>query len=1031
MNQIPKIISENEFELAAMDLLEELGYSLEFGPEISEGGPREERKFSEVILKDRLRGFLQRINPNIPLAAIDDAIKKVVRTESQNLIVNNHDFHTFVANGVDVEFKHNDGSIKYDKVWLFDFNNIENNEFLAVNQLTVIEERVNRRPDIAIFINGLPLVLFELKNPADEDATIWSAFNQFETYKSQIPSLFRFNEILIISDGLEARAGTLSSNKERFTPWKTINGKIVSKTMPQFEVLIKGMLQKEVLLDLIRHFIVFEPEKVKGEGSIKLIKKLAAYHQYNVVNKAVESTIEATRSSKKAGIVWHSQGSGKSLSMVFYVGKLVLQSDLENPTIIMLTDRNDLDDQLFGTFGNCHELLRQHPKQAQRRDEIEDLLAVASGGIIFTTIQKFLPEEKGDRYPKLSDRKNIIVIADEAHRSQYDFIDGFAKNIRDALPNASFIGFTGTPIEKADRSTPAVFGHYIDIYDVERSVEDGTTVKIYYENRLAKLELKLEEVPNIDPDFEEVTEGEEVEQKEKLKSKWARLEKVVGSSNRIKRIAKDIIQHWEKRVGILDGKAMIVCMSRRICVKLHNELVKLKPEWYNKDDDKGYLKVIMTGSASDPVDWQEHIRTKERRRTIGDRMKDPSDSLKIVIVRDMWLTGFDVPSLHTMYVDKPMRGHTLIQAITRVNRVYKDKPGGLIVDYINIAFELKSALSEYTEADKKQTGIPQEEAVAIMLEKYEIVCGLFFGYNYQQFFSVKINEQLRIIAEAMEHIFSQENGKERLLQAVTELSKAFALAVPHEEALKISGEVGFFQAVRAAIAKNTQTQRTDEGKDYDTAIQQILSRALISDRVIDIFAAAGLQKPDISILSEEFLMEVRKIPHKNLAFEMLRKLLNDEIKIKRKKNLIQARSFAEMLEQAVRAYNNKSIETAEIIEDLIKLAKKMREEQQRGKSLGLDENEIAFYDALVDHEGVKEVMEDQILMIIARELVDKIRNSITIDWTIRENVQAQMRLRVKKILRKYGYPPDKQQAATDTVLEQAKLLCKDWAEVSI
>ncbi|MHA1856210.1 MAG: type I restriction endonuclease subunit R [Promethearchaeota archaeon] len=1026
---MPNIISENEFELAAMELLAELGYSLESGPDISEGGIREERKFTEVVLKERLREALLRINSEIPIVAIDDAMKKILRTESQNLTVNNYDFHKLVTDGVDVEYKRKDGELKYDKVWLFDFTNIENNEFLAVNQLTVIEERIKRRPDIVIFINGLPIVLFELKNPADEEATIWSAYNQIQTYMQQIPSLFRYNEILIISDGLEARAGTLSSQKERFSPWKSINGKIAPKKIPQIEVMIKGMLQKKVLLDLIRHFIVFETEKVKGEGSIKLVKKLAAYHQYNVVNKAVQSTIESVGADRKAGVVWHTQGSGKSLSMVFYVGKLILQPKLNNPTIIMLTDRNDLDDQLFDTFSNCYEILRQHPKQAQSREEIKELLAVASGGIIFTTIQKFLPEKKGDRYPMLSDRRNVIVVADEAHRSQYDFIDGFARNIRDALPYGTFIGFTGTPIEKADKSTPAVFGDYIDIYDIERSIEDGTTVKIYYENRLAKLGLKPEEIPKIDENFEEVTEGEEVDQKEKLKSRWARMERLVGNPKRIKRVASDIIQHWEKRVSVLEGKAMIVCMSRRICIELHNELIKQRPEWYHKDDDKGYLKVVMSGSAADPVEWQEHIRTKERRRNIGNRMKDPSDPLKIVIVRDIWLTGFDAPCLHTMYIDKPMRGHNLIQAIARVNRVFKDKPGGLIVDYINIAFELKSALAEYTEADKKQTGVPQEEAVAIMLEKYEIVCGLLYGFDYKRFFDTKkTTKQLQIIAEAMEHIFSLDNGKDRLLQAVTELSKAFALAVPHEAALEISDDVGFFQVLRSAIVKNTKTQKVDEGRDYDTAIQQILSKAIVSDRVIDIFAAAGLPKPDISILSEEFLLEVRKIPHKNLAFEMLRKLLNDEIKIKRKKNLVKARSFAKMLEQAVKAYNNKSIETAEIIEHLIELAKKMKEEQKRGQNLGLDENEVAFYDALVDHEGVKEVMSDEILMIIARELVENIRKSITIDWTIRENVQAQIRLRVKKILRKYGYPPDKQKVATETVLEQAKLLCKDWAE---
>ena len=1022
---MPKIMTESEVEEACLEMLEELGYKILHGPDISEGGINEERKYDEVVLTNRLRDALERINKNIPKEAIEEAVKIIKRTDSQNQIINNQLSHKFVTDGVPVEYKAKDG-IKYNNIKIFD-ENIKNNEFLAVNQFTIIEDRNNRRPDIILFINGLPIAIIELKNPADENATIWSAFTQFQTYKELIPSIFRFNEILVISDGLEARAGTLTSNKERFTPWKTIKGEKIPKTKVQIEVLIKGMLNKEVLLDLIKHFIVFETDKDKKDGRIAISKKVAAYHQYHAVNKAVESTINAK--DKRAGVVWHTQGSGKSLIMVFYAGKLVLQTELENPTVILLTDRNDLDDQLFGTFSRCHELLRQEPKQAESRDEIKDLLKVSSGGIIFTTIQKFLPEEKGKQYPLLSERKNIIVIADEAHRSQYDFIDGFAKNIRDALPNASFIGFTGTPIEKADRSTRAIFGNDVDVYDVQQAVEDGTTVRIYYESRLAKLELKPEERPHIDKDFEEVTEGEEVEHKEKLKSKWARLEKVVGSPSRIRRIAKDIVKHWEARLEVLDGKAMIVCMSRRICIDLHNEIVKLKPEWHHKDDDKGILKVIITGSSSDRPEWQQHIRTKQRRKGIGERMKDASDNLRVVIVRDMWLTGFDAPSLNTMYIDKPMRGHGLMQAIARVNRVFKDKPGGLVVDYIGIAYELKKALAEYTESDQKQTGIPQEEAVALMQEKYEIVTNLFHGFKYKTFFTVKPKEKMQIIAEAMEFVLKQKDGKERCLKNVTALSKAFALAVPHEETIKIRDDVGFFQAVRSAIAKNTES-KGEAQKDYESAINQILSKAIISDRVIDIFAAAGLKKPDISILSEEFLAEVKDMPQKNLAFEMLKKLLNDEIKIRQKKNLIQARSFTELLDKAIKAYTNKSIETAEVIEQLIDLARKMRDEEKRGQKLGLNENEVAFYDALVDHDGVREVMGDEKLMIIARELVENIRNSVTIDWTMRENVQAQMRVKVKKILKKYGYPPDKQQRATDTVLEQAKLLCKDWAEIN-
>jgi type I restriction enzyme R subunit len=1037
-----RIMTESEVEEACLGMLRDLGYDILYGPDISEGGPAEERKYSEVVLTKRLREALLRINKSFPKDAIDEAIKKVLRTESQNHVVNNQDFHRLVVNGIPVQYKRPDGSIKDELVWLFDFHDVKNNEFSAVNQFTVIEERNNRRPDIVLFVNGLPLVLIELKNPADENATIWSAFNQLETYQKEIPSIFRFNEILVISDGLEARSGTLTSNKERFVPWKTINNKKMQASVPQIEVLLKGMLSKETLLDLVRHFIVFEVDKDTKDGTLKISKKIAAYQQYNAVNKAIVSTVNATKKDKKAGIVWHTQGSGKSLTMVFYAGKMVLEPELENPTIVLLTDRNDLDDQLFGTFSRCQEVLRQKPEQAETREKLKHLLKVSSGGIIFTTIQKFFPETGSKEYPLLSTRKNIIIIADEAHRSQYGFglkipknADeallkyGYAKYVRDALPNATFIGFTGTPIEKADRSTPAVFGEYVDVYDVQQAVEDGSTVRIFYESRLAKLELKPEERPKIDPEFEEITEGEEIECKEYLKSKWSRLEKVVGSKNRIRRIARDIVKHWEERLSVLDGKAMIVCMSRRICVDLHNEIAELKPDWYNEDDDKGILKVVMTGSAADGVAWQEHIRNKERRRTLGERMKDPSDMLRIAIVRDMWLTGFDAPNLHTMYFDKPMKGHTLMQAIARVNRVFKDKPGGLIVDYIGIAYDLKNALAEYSKGDQKETGIPQEVAVAKMHEKYEIVSAFFHGFNYKPFFTEPSKEKMRIMIGAMEHVLKQEKGKERYLEQVGLLSRAFALSVPHEGAIAVRDDVGFFQGVRAAIVKNTET-KTTESEDVDSAIKQILSKAIISDRVIDVFAAAGLRKPDISILSEEFLAEVKEMPQKNLAFEMLKKLLSDEIRIRQRKNLVQARSFEELLDKAIRAYTNKSIEAAEVIQELIELAKKMREEHKRGAKLNLTEDEIAFYDALADNESAREVLGDETLKTMARELVNTVRKNVTIDWTLRDSVQAKLRVLVKRTLRKYGYPPDKQQKATDTVLDQAKLLCKDWAEAA-
>ena len=1021
---MPKPITESEVEEVVLDILSELGYKILYGPDIAPDSTKPERKdYSDVVLVDRLMSAIDSINPSIPQSAKEEALKKVLRFTSPSLVVNNQRFHKMLVDGVDVEYR-KCSRIVGDKVWLFDFDKTKNNEFLAVNQFTVIENNFNRRPDVVLFVNGLPLAVVELKNPADENASCRTAFNQFETYKVQIPSLFRFNELLVVSDGIEAKAGTITSDWERFLSWKSVDGKENEpSSIPQIEVLLNGVFDKHIFLDLVRHFVVFEKERGK------ISKKIAAYHQYHAVNKAIDATLKAAKGNKRCGVIWHTQGSGKSLIMVFYAGKLILRMD--NPTLVVLTDRNDLDDQLFGTFSRCQELLRQKPVQADNRDKLRELLSVASGGVVFTTIQKFLPEEKGDSFPKLSDRKNIVVIADEAHRSQYDFIDGFARHMRDALPNASFIGFTGTPIEKTDRNTRAVFGGDIDVYDIEQAVKDGATVRIYYESRLAKLDLKMEERPKIDPNFEEVTEGEEIFKKEKLKTKWARLEAIVGSKKRISRIAKDVVNHFEARLGVLDGKAMVVCMSRRICVELHENIKKLRPNWYSGDDDKGFMKVIMTGSANDPVDWQEHIRTKPRRRVLGDRMKDSSDSLKLAIVRDMWLTGFDVPNLHTMYVDKPMRGHGLMQAIARVNRVFKDKPGGLVVDYMGIADELKSALFEYTESGGKgKPAFDQEEAVALTLEKFEIVSGLFHGFNYEKFFSASSREKMSIMVMAEEYILKQKNGKERLLKYVTQLSKAFALAVPHEEALKIRDDIGFFQAIRSRLAKFEITDGKTE-EELESAIKQIISKAIISDRVIDIFEAAGLKKPDISILSDEFLAEVKGMPHRNLAFELLKKLLNDEIKLRSRKNLIQGRSFAEMLEKAIKKYQNKAIDSARVIEELIELAKTMREANKRGEHLGLSDDEVAFYDALEVNDSAVKVLGDETLRTISRELVQTVKSNVTIDWTLKESIQAKLRVLVKRVLRKYGYPPDKQKKATETVLEQASLICKDWIEIAI
>ena len=1012
--------SESVVEDAALAWLESLGYVVLHGPEIAPGELFAEREgFGEIVLVGRLRKALAAINSHLPGEALEEAVRKVLRTEHPGLIENNRRFHRFLVEGLPVEYQA-EGRTVHDQAWLVDYKNPENNDWLAVNQFTVIEERHNRRLDIVVFVNGLPLAVIELKNPADVNATTRDAFNQFQTYKAEIPSLFVYNEVLVASDGLTARAGTLSSEWERFMPWRTVEGEdLAPKEVPQLEVLLKGVFQKERFLELIRYFIVFE-EAPKG-----LIKKLAAYHQFHAVRKAIDSTIKAVKGDQRVGIIWHTQGSGKSLTMAFYSGKVVQHPEMANPTLLVLTDRNDLDNQLFGTFSACKELLRQAPVQAESREKLRELLKVASGGVYFTTIQKFLPEERGDRFPLLSDRRNIVVIADEAHRSQYDFVEGFARHMRDALPGASFIGFTATPIEKADRSTPAVFGDYIDVYDIHQSIEDGNTVPIYYEARLAKLDLDENEKPKIDPEFEEVTEDEEETVRDKLRTKWARLEALVGAGKRVDQVAQDIVEHFEKRLEAIEGKALIVGMSRRICVDLYQAIIRLRPGWHDSEDKKGLLKVVMTGSASDPVDWQQHIRDKYRRRKLGDRFKDSEDSLKMVIVRDMWLTGFDVPCLHTMYLDKPMRSHGLMQAIARVNRVFKDKPGGLVVDYLGIAHELQSALSEYSERDRGQAGVPQEVAVGVLLEKHEILKAMFHGFDYTPFYKGKPQERVRIVPPAMEHILKQEDGKNRFMKAVSELSKAFALSVPHEKALAIQDEVGFFQAVRAAFAKNTGGDG-EQPRDLDTAIQQIVSKAVSSEQVVDIFSAAGLKKPDISILSEEFLAELRGMPHKNLALEVLQKLLNDEIKVLSRRYLVRSRSFAEMLEEAIRQYHNRSLEAAAVIEELIRLAREMREAYRQGEKLGLTEDELAFFDALETSDSAVKVLGDETLRTIARELVETVRKNVTIDWTVRESVRAKLRTMVKRVLRKYGYPPDKQEKATQTVLEQAEILCRDW-----
>ena len=1063
-------ITENTLEQTALNWFESLGWQTAFGPDISPDGPACERDdYDQVVLIRRLQAALEHINPNIPPDAINEAVRKITRTESPSLIENNRRFHRMLTDGVDVEVRDKDeyGGVRHDKVWLLDLDDLENNDWLVVNQFTVIEDRRNRRPDVVVFVNGLPLGVIELKNPADEKATIHHAFNQLQTYKTDIPGLFIYNELLVISDGLEARGGTLTSGWGRFMPWRTIEGKeIASRGSVELEVLLKGVFDKRRFLDLVLNFVVFD------DNGATIAKKAAAYHQYHAVNKALECTLSACGiktepgmlygrfpahekynpfevrkptvaygpgtehfGGRRIGVIWHTQGSGKSLLMAFFAGKVIRHPAMENPTLLMITDRNDLDDQLFGTFSSCRDLLRQTPVQAENRKHLKELLHVPAGGVVFTTIQKFLPDAKGQQYPELSARSNIVVIADEAHRSQYDFIDGFARHMHDALPNASFIGFTGTPIERDDRSTPAVFGDYIDKYDILRAVEDEFTVPIYYEGRLAKIDLLKDEKPKIDPEFEEITEGEEESDKQKLRTKWAALEAMVGAEKRIALVAEDLVNHFEGRLTALDGKAMIVCMSRRICVDMYNAIVKLRPDWHSNDDNKGVLKIVMSGSASDRAEWQPHIRSKPRREALAKRFKDPDDPMKVVIVRDMWLTGFDCPSLHTMYVDKPMRGHGLMQAIARVNRVFKDKPGGLAVDYLGLADQLRRALADYTEAGGRgKAAVNQEEAVAVMLEKYEVVVSMFHGFDYASLVGAGPRacppaERIAGIAAAMEHILQIEDGKKRYLAEVTALSKAFALAVPHEEALRIRDEVGFFQKVRAGLAKATVEGEGKSPEEMDTAIRQLVSRAVASEEVVDIFAAAGLKKPDISILSDEFLQEVRQLPHRNLAVELLRKLLNDEIKTSSRKNVIQARSFAEMLEKAIRKYQNRAIEAAQVIEELIELAKEMRKAQRRGDDLGMTDDEVAFYDALEVNDSAVKVLGDETLKTIAQELVAAVQRSVTIDWTVRENTRAQIRVIVKRILRKYGYPPDKQEKATQTVLEQAEVLCREWVEV--
>lgn len=1036
--------NESIVEDATLTWLGELGYAIGHGPHQAPGEPAAERQsFGDVVLVERLREAIQRLNPTIPEEAREEALRKVLRIGTPSPTQTNRAFHAMLRDGVQVEYKRGDGSIAGDHARLIDFKNPSSNDWFAVNQFTVIEGQHNRRPDVVVFINGLPLAVIELKNAADEDATIWTAFRQIQTYKQQIPSLFHYNEIIVISDGTTARIGSFTEKQEWFKVWRTIDGEgEAPRTAIELEVLVRGVFEKQRLLDLTQHFITFEEDT----NSDRLNKIIAGYHQFHAVNAAVEETVRASGMGKserklggnpgdrRAGVVWHTQGSGKSFSMLFYAARIVRHAAMQNPTLVVLTDRNDLDDQLFGQFQRCHELLRQMPVQAESVEHLRTLLKVASGGVVFTTIQKFSPPVKGEKMPLLSDRQNIVVIADEAHRSQYDLIDGLARNMRDALPKASFIGFTGTPIEKNDANTRAIFGNYISIYDIQKAVADGATVQIYYESRIAKLALNQAVMPTIDKEFEELTEAEEEDKKQKLKSKWAAIEVLVGDPKRIALVAADLVKHYENRLEAMDGKAMVVCMSRRICVDLYNAIIKLRPDWASATDDNieterqkaCVAKIVMTGGADDGPEWQHHIRNKQRRRELATRFKDSKDPFRIVIVRDMWLTGFDAPCLHTMYVDKPMQGHGLMQAIARVNRVFRDKPGGLVVDYLGLADQLKKALATYTESGGKGSpSIDTAQAIAIMQEKHEVACDMMHGFNWDKWITGTPVERLGLIPAAQEHVLQQENRKQRFTQVVTDLSRVFALCAATDEAIELRDDIAFFQAIKAQLAKSSGNKRPPE--QLDAAIRQLVSTAIMADEgIIDVFTAAGLKKPDISILSDQFLAEVRGLKHKNVAAELLAKLLKDEIKNRSPKNLVQSHQFSEMLKETLNKYHNRAIATQEVIEELIKLAKEMDAATKRGVQLGLNEDEIAFYDALAANESAVQAMGNDELKVIAAELVTKVRQSVTIDWTVRESARAKIKVMVKRILKKHGYPPDLQEEATKTVLMQAELLCADW-----
>lgn len=1034
------MLNEDLIEMAFIDQLSGQGFEFHHGPDIAPDSDNPQRKnFDSVVLENQLLKAIERLNPDVPSSAISEAHQKVLNLGTEDIMENNERFHTYLTNGVPVEFT-KEGVSKGLNVDLLDVEKPENNTYWAVNQLVIKENNVNRRLDVVIYINGLPLVVVELKNASSEKATIHNAYTQIQNYKKDVPSIFFYNALCVISDGIDAKVSSVSAPFTRFLSWKA---PVDAGLQTDLQVMTKHMFDKRVLLNLIRYCTVFEAEEKKDETtglvSISKIKKVAAYHQYYAVQKAVEQTLRATNSEdgdRKVGVVWHTQGSGKSLSMVFYSGQIITHPQMKNPTVVILTDRNDLDDQLFGTFGNCVGLLRQTPVQAKSRDHIKDLLKVSGGGVIFTTIQKFSPEE-GNVYDTLSERTNIVVVADEAHRSQYGFkgrlVDvedgseiryGNAKYMRDALPNASYIGFTGTPIEKEDKSTPAVFGDYIDVYDIKQAVDDGATVPISYEARLVKIKLEDNAGKEIDTLVDEIS-GTSEDQLEKAKKKNATINAVVGHPDRLKDVATDIVNHFESRQEAFEGKAMIVGMTRQICVDLYAQIIALRPDWHSDDLNQGMIKLIMTSSSDDPESFQPHRTTKQQRKELALRMKDANDELKLVIVRDMWLTGFDAPSMHTMYIDKKMQGANLMQAIARVNRVYKDKPGGLIVDYIGIGQELRNAMGTYLQSGGEgKAYVDIAESIALMKEKFEVVEQMFHGFDYKAYFTSETNVKLQILLGAQNFILDSQELKERFLKEITALSKVFAMSIPSFEANTIKDEVAFFQAVKSRINKFNPSNRRSN-YEVDTAIKQIVEESLSSYGVIDVFEAAGIQAPDVSILSDEFLLEVQNMKQKNVAFELLKKLLNDEVRVRKKKNISQSKKFSEMIEAVVNKYHNNQIDSAQVLEELSSIAKEMRLEDNKAHELGLTEEEYAFYSVLNENDSTK-MLDDHKMKELIHHIVDVIRKNATVDWSKRSDVRAKLRLTVRKLLQKYGYPPDLARMEADRVIEQSELLAESF-----